>query len=60
LQPSTEDPMQKYWHPIAYHSKSFTDIEVQYDIFEKELAAITECFKVWRHYLKDTTHIIRV
>jgi hypothetical protein len=33
---------------------------VRYDVFEKELAAIAECFKVWRHYLKGTKHTIRV
>ena len=33
---------------------------MRYDVFEKELAAIIECFKVWRHYLKGATHIIRV
>ena len=60
LQPSTEDPTQKHWHPVAYHSKSFTDTEVRYDVFEKELAAIAECFKVWRHYLEGAMHTIRV
>jgi hypothetical protein len=33
---------------------------VRYDVFEKELAAIAECFKVWRHYLKGATHTICV
>jgi hypothetical protein len=60
LQPSTEDLTQKHWHPVAYHSKSFTDTEVRYDVFEKELAAIAECFKVWRHYLKGAMYTIRV
>jgi transposase InsO family protein len=60
LQPSEEDPTQKHWHPVAYHSKSFTQPEVRYNVFEKELTAISECFKVWRHYLEGSTHVIRV
>jgi hypothetical protein len=34
--------------------------EVRYNMFEKELMAILECFKVWRHYLEGSTHVIRV
>ena len=43
-------------HPIAFHSRTFTDTERNYDTHDKELLAIFECFKVWRHYLEGSHH----
>lgn len=42
-------------HPVAYHSRQFTKAELNYDTFDKELLAIVESFKVWRHYLIAAT-----
>ena len=39
-------------HPIAFHSRTFTGPELNYDMHDKELSAIFEVFKQWRHYLK--------
>ena len=47
-------------HPIAYLSRTFTQSEINYDIYDKELLAIHEAFKAWRHYLEGSTFPIEV
>ena len=39
-------------HLIAYHSRKFTEAEINYDTADKELLAIVDCFKRWRWYLE--------
>jgi len=34
-------------HPIAFHSRTFSALELNYDIHDKELLAIFEAFKMW-------------
>ena len=34
-------------HPIAFHSRTLTGAELNYDTHNKELLAIFECFKTW-------------
>ena len=34
-------------HPVTFHSYTFTIIELNYDIHNKELLAIFEAFKIW-------------
>jgi len=41
-------------HPIAYHSRALNTTELNYNIHDKELLAIAESFKKWRHYLEGT------
>ena len=41
-------------HPIAFHSRTLTGAELNYDTHNKELLAIFEAFKVWRHYLEGS------
>ena len=41
-------------HPITFLSQTFTDTELNYDTHDKELMAIFEAFKAWRHYLEGT------
>ena len=41
-------------HPVAFHSQTFTSAELNYDIHDKELLAIFEAFKCWRHYLEGS------
>lgn len=38
-------------HPIAYISKSLTEAESKYDIWDKELLAIVKALQEWRQYL---------
>ena len=41
-------------HPIAFLSRTFTSTELNYDVHDKELLAIFEAFKKWRHYLEGS------
>ena len=47
-------------HPIAFHSRTFTSPELNYDVHDKELSAIFEAFKRWRHYLEGLAEPIDV
>ena len=47
-------------HPIAFHSHTFTSQELNYDMHDKELSAIFEAFKRWRHYLECTAEPIDI
>jgi hypothetical protein len=55
LQPDTAK-----WHPIAFFSKQLKGAELHYSTPDKELMAIVECFKHWRHYLEGSQHLIEV
>src|SRR6266436_6237088 len=39
---------------MAFHSRTFTGAELNYDVHDKELLAIFEAFQRWRHYLEGT------
>ncbi|KAL1942409.1 hypothetical protein VTO73DRAFT_6011 [Trametes versicolor] len=41
-------------HPVAFHSRTLTGAELNYDTHDKELLAIFESFKSWRHYLEGS------
>ena len=47
-------------HPIAFHSRTLNPTELNYDTHDKELLAIFEAFKVWRHYLEGSEHVVDV
>jgi len=34
-------------HPVAFHSRTFSASELNYDVHDKELLAIFEAFKIW-------------
>ena len=38
--------------PVAFYSQTLTAPELNYDTHDKELLAIFEAFKSWRHYLE--------
>ncbi|XP_011270284.1 hypothetical protein CAOG_08673, partial [Capsaspora owczarzaki ATCC 30864] len=38
-------------HPVAYYSCVFTKPEINYSVYDKELLAILECLREWRHYV---------
>jgi hypothetical protein len=44
--------------PIGYHSKTFSDAECNYDIYDKELMAIDRGLANWRHLLLGNNVII--
>jgi RNase H-like domain found in reverse transcriptase len=39
---------------VTYLSQTFLDTELNYNTHDKELMAIYEAFKAWRHYLEGT------
>jgi transposase InsO family protein len=47
-------------HPIAFHSRKFSPAEINYEIHDKELLAIVDCFKVWRRYCEGAMHTVQV
>jgi len=47
-------------HPVAFHSRTFSTLGLNYDVHDKELLAIFEAFKIWRHYLEGSTSPINV
>ena len=48
------------WHPVAFYSRQFKGAEVHYGTPDKEMFAIVEAFKHWRHYLEGSAHPIEV
>src|SRR5690606_17378623 len=47
-------------HPVAFHSRTFQAAELNYDVHDKELLAIFEAFKIWRHYLEGSAEPVNV
>src|SRR3979490_3015926 len=39
-------------HPVAFHSRTFTGPELNYDVHDKEFLAFFEAFKCWQHCLE--------
>ena len=52
--------MEGALHPITFHSRTFTGQELNYNVHDKELLAIFEAFKGWRHYLEGSAKPIDV
>ena len=46
--------------PVAFYSWTLTAPELNYDTYNKELLAIFEAFKSWRHYLKGSASPVNV
>src|SRR3979490_3090851 len=57
---STISPIDNDLHPIAFHSWTFTPLELNYDVHDKELLAIFKAFKSWCHYLEGSSKAIDV
>ena len=47
-------------YPVTFLSWTFTSTELNYNVHDKELLAIFEAFKKWRHYLKGSTFPVDV
>ena len=47
-------------HPVAFFSKKLHGPELNYPIHDKELMAIIEAFKEWKHYLSGTEATVKV
>ncbi len=44
------------WYPIAFFCRKMILVETWYETHNRELLAIFEAFKTWKHYLKDCKH----
>ena len=44
-------------HPVAFLSKTFSETEQNYEIYDRELLAIIQALEEWRHYIKGSGHI---
>jgi hypothetical protein len=42
------------WHPVAFHSRKFQPVEINYDVYDKEMTALMAAFKEWEHLLRST------
>jgi len=47
-------------HPIAFYSQTFSALKLNYNVYDKELLAIFEAFKIWRHYLEGSASPIDI
>jgi len=45
-------------HPVAFHSRTFTVAELNYNTHNKELLAIFKAFKIWQHYLEGSVLVV--
>jgi len=43
----------KIWHPVAYYSYKMTPLELNYNIYNKELLGIVVVLKEWRVFLQS-------
>ena len=52
--------VQKYldrWYLVIYYSCKMTPLELNYDIYNKELLGIVAVLKKWRAFLQGTTEL---
>jgi hypothetical protein len=50
--------LMQYRKPIYYHSKIFNQVVVNYPTYDKELCALVQSVKKWKHYLSGKETII--
>ena len=48
------------WKIVSYFSRKIIDDERDYEIHDAKLLAKLESFRHWRHYLKQSYHILEV
>jgi len=48
------------WHPLSYHNKRLLPAKINYDVHDKEMLVIVNCFQEWRHFLMGATEEIVV
>ena len=39
-------------HLVAFHSRKFNVVEINYEVHDKELLAIVDSFEQWRSFMK--------
>jgi hypothetical protein len=49
-----------HWHPVAFYSRKCIPAECNYDVPDREMLAVVESMRHWRHYLEGARHPIQV
>jgi len=52
--------LDKRGHPLAFYNKRFLAAELNYDVYDKEMVVIMNCFQEWRYFLMDAPEQIVV
>lgn len=47
-------------HPVAFFSKTFSEAERNYEIYDRELLAMIRALEEWRHYIQGSPHTTTV
>jgi len=48
------------WKPCAFLSQSLNPAERNYNIYDRELLAVIQALKEWRHYLHGSPYPVKV
>ena len=46
--------------PFTFHLRTMVPVELNYEIYNKELLTIQKVFKHWHLYLEGATHVVLV
>lgn len=57
---SQVSPDDEKWHPVAFLSKSLSEVERNYEIHDVEMLAIIRALEEWRHYLEGAPHPVEI
>jgi len=57
---SQKNMQTNLWHPVAFFSKSLDVHERNYEIYDKELLAVIQGLKEYRHHLEKHPHKIEI
>ena len=52
--------IDRVWHLVVYYSRKLILLELNYNIYNKELLGIVVVFKEWRAFLQSTTELFIV
>jgi hypothetical protein len=47
-------------YPNTFHSRKCSPAEINYEIHDKELLAIVDCFKIWQRSLEGSLYTVQV
>ena len=47
-------------HSVAFYSRKFTDSELNYEIYDKEMLTIIKAFKQWKTYLEESKNPVQI
>ena len=51
--------LQQHGHPVAFLSRKFNSAEKNYSVFDKELLAVINALKHWKHFLYGRDFTVR-